>query len=116
MGIIQESGNSDTDNTRIDADFVARTEKSRFGIGGEFNREKSDEITTVNNWKAYCNYDYFISQKWFWYALSLFEHDDFKDLDLRSTLGTGIGYQVFESDLLNLSFSAGPAYIDENFI
>jgi len=116
VGIIQESGNSDTDNTRIDASFVARTQKSRFEIGGEFNREKSNNFTTVNNWTAYGNYDYFISQKWFWYALSLFEHDDFKDLDLRSTLGTGLGYQVFESDLLNLSFSAGPAYIDENFI
>jgi len=116
VGIIQESGNSETDNIRIDADFIARTEKSRYGIGGEFNREKSEEITTVRNWKTYGNYDYYFWPKWFWYALGIFEHDEFQDLDLRSTLGTGIGHQVFESDPLNLSFLAGPAYVDENFI
>ena len=97
VGIIQESGNSDTDNIRMDASFKARIEKSRFGISGEFNQEKSAEIISVNNWKAYANYDYFVSKKWFWYASSLFKHDEFGDLDLRSTLGAGIGYQFFES-------------------
>jgi putative salt-induced outer membrane protein YdiY len=45
----------------------------------------------------------------------LFEHDQFADLDLRSTVGTGPGYQFFESEALNLSVSAGPAWVDEDF-
>jgi len=116
VGIIQESGNTDTDNLRLDGSFVGRTDKSRFGVGGEINREKSDDEYTVKNWLAYANYDYFISQKWYWYVGTLLENDEFADLDLRSTIGTGIGYQVIETDMLNLSFSAGPAYVDENFI
>ena len=116
VGITKESGNTDTDSLRLDGSFVGRTDKSRFGVGGEINREKSDDVDTVRNWLTYANYDYFISQKWYWYVSTLLENDEFADLDLRSTIGTGMGYQVFETETLNLSLSAGPAYVNENFI
>jgi putative salt-induced outer membrane protein YdiY len=116
VGITKESGNTDTDSLRLDGSFVARTDKSRYGVGGEINREKSDDVDTVKNWLVYANYDYFISQKWYWYMSTLLENDEFADLDLRSTIGTGIGYQVFETETLNLSLSAGPAYVNDNFI
>ena len=116
VGITIEKGNTDTEQYRIDAELVARTEKQRFTLGGELNREQADNTTTVANWKAYGMYDYFIKPKWFLYGSSLFDHDEFADLDLRTTLGAGAGHQFFESDDLNLSVSAGLAYIFENFI
>ena len=116
VGITNERGNTDTDQYRIDAELVARTEKQRFTLGGELNREQADNTTTVANWKAYGLYDYFIKPKWYLYGSSLFEHDEFADLDLRTTLGVGAGHQFFESDDINLSVSAGLAYIFENFI
>lgn len=116
VGITNESGNTETEQYRIDAELVARTEKQRFTIGGEFNKQRADNTTTVANWKGYGMYDYFIKPKWFLYASSLFEHDEFADLDLRTTLGAGGGHQFFESDELNLSASAGLAYIFENYI
>jgi putative salt-induced outer membrane protein YdiY len=116
VGLILERGNTYTDSARIDASFLARTQKSRYAVAGELNREKAEGQDTVNNWSAYANYDYFFLPKWFWYARTQFEHDEFADLNLRTTLGTGLGYQVFEGELLNLSFAAGPSYVDENFI
>ena len=71
-----------------------RTEKSRYSFGGELNIEKVDGDTTVENWLAFGNYDYFVIQKWFLYANTLFEHDKFADLDLRSTLGVGVRSSV----------------------
>lgn len=115
LGLITESGNSDTDNFRVDGRFTARTEKSRYGAGGELNREANNGIDTVRNWLVFANYDYFFKEKWFAYFLTQLKNDDFADLDLRTTLGVGVGYQVFESDTLNLSFGAGPSYVDENF-
>ena len=56
-----------------------------------------------------------MDKKWYLYADTLFEHDEFKDLDLRSTLGAGAGFQIFETPLLNLSILAGLAKVDENF-
>ena len=116
VGFTQERGNTDTDSLRLDAEFIARTLKSRYTIKGELNNEKSKGDTTVENWLAYGNYSYFFSQKWFLYAQLLFEHDKFADLDLRSTPGAGAGYQFFESEALNLSAAVGPAWVNEDFI
>jgi putative salt-induced outer membrane protein YdiY len=115
-GLSLERGNSDTDEYEFDLRFQARTKKSRYTLGGEYDEEKNDGKLTTKDWTVYADYDYFFTKKWFGYLRTKFEHDEFSDLDLRSTLGSGAGYQFFESDTLNLSFGAGPGFIDENFI
>jgi hypothetical protein len=115
VNITSERGNTDSDNYYFDGEFVARTKKNRYKIGGELSKEESDGTTTAQNWLTYGNYSHFLSKKWYLYADTLFEHDEFKDLNLRSTLGAGAGYQIFETPLLNLSISAGLAKVDENF-
>jgi putative salt-induced outer membrane protein YdiY len=115
VNITSERGNTDSDNYYFDGEFVARTKKNRYKIGGELSKEESDGTTTSQNWLAYGNYSHFLDKKWYLYADTLFEHDEFKDLDLRSTLGAGAGFQIFETPLLNLSILAGLAKVDENF-
>jgi putative salt-induced outer membrane protein YdiY len=115
VNITSERGNTDSDNYYFDGEFLARTEKNRYKIGGELSKEDSDGTTTSQNWLAYGNYSHFLNEKWYLYADTLFEHDEFKDLNLRSTLGAGAGYQVFETPLLNLFISAGVAMVDKNF-
>jgi len=116
VGFEQERGNTDTDELHMDGEFVARTKKNRFTFGGEVNKEKNKGSNTTRDWKAYGKYGHFVTEKWFLYALSLFEHDKFEDLDLRSTLGGGLGYQFFESEEINLYLGAGPGYVKEDFI
>jgi len=113
--VTSERGNTKSDNYYFDGEFVARTKKNRYTIGGELSNEKADDVTTSQNWLAYGNYSHFLNEKWYLYAKTLFEHDEFKDLNLRSTLGAGAGYQFFETPLLNLSISAGLSMVDENF-
>jgi len=115
VNITNERGNTVSDKYYFDGEFVARTEKNRYTIGGELSKEDSDGITTSKNWLGYGNYSHFLNGKWYLYTDTLFEHDEFKDLNLRSTLGAGAGYQLFETPLLNLSISAGLALVDENF-
>jgi putative salt-induced outer membrane protein YdiY len=113
--VTTERGNTNSDNYYFDGEFMARTKKNRYMIGGEFTNEKADGVTTSQNWLGYGDYSHFLTEKWYLYANTLFEHDEFKDLNLRSTLGAGAGYQFFETPLLNLSLSAGLAMVDENF-
>jgi putative salt-induced outer membrane protein YdiY len=115
-GMEIERGNTDSDDLHIDGEFIARAEKYRVTVGGELDKEKSSGDTTDENWLAYGKYDYFLTAKWFLYFNTLLEHDKFADLDLRSTVGVGPGYQFFESPELNLFVSAGPAYVSEDFI
>ncbi|MHC4587142.1 MAG: DUF481 domain-containing protein, partial [Planctomycetota bacterium] len=101
-GVELERGNTDTDDLEIDASFQVRTKKSRYLLRGEFSKGKTRGELTAEEWDIDANYDYFISRKWFSDVRTKFESDDFADLDLRSTLGAGAGYQFFESDELNL--------------
>jgi putative salt-induced outer membrane protein YdiY len=116
VGLTQERGNTDTDNLQLNGEFIARTKKNRYTFMGELSKEKSKGKTTVENWLAYGNYSYFLTQKWFLYGQMLLEHDKFADLDLRSIPGAGAGYQFFESEALHLSAAVGPAWVDEDFI
>jgi putative salt-induced outer membrane protein YdiY len=113
--VTSERGNTTSDNYYFDGEFAARTKKNRYKISGELTQEKADGITTSRNWLVYGNYSHFLNEKWYLYADTLSEHDEFKDLNLRSTLGAGAGYQFFETPLLNLSVSAGLSMVDENF-
>jgi putative salt-induced outer membrane protein YdiY len=113
--VTNERGNTNSDNYYFDGEFMARTKKNRYTIRGELTNEKADGVTTSQNWLGYGNYSHFLTEKWYGYTATLFEHDEFKDLNLRTTLGVGAGYQFFETPLLNLSISAGLALVDENF-
>ena len=115
VGIATQRGNTDTDNYHLDGEFVARTEKNRYTVGAELNREKTDGERTSNNALGYIKYDHFLSQKWYFYSNALFEQDEFKDLDLRTTVGVGLGYQFFETPLTNLSIEAGLSYVNEDY-
>lgn len=46
------------------------------------------------------------------YARTTFEHDEFRDVDLRSTAGSGYGYQLLETDTTHLSLQVGVDYVD----
>ncbi|MEQ8483491.1 MAG: DUF481 domain-containing protein [Pseudomonadales bacterium] len=116
VGLSLTSGNTDTENFHVDGRVITRTPKNRYTLTGEFTSEESEGVKVKENWNSLVKYDHFVSERWFWFNSASFESDDFKDLDLRSAIAAGIGYQFFESDDRILSVEFGPSYIDENFI
>lgn len=115
IGLTSTRGNSDTGTQHLDGEFVARSSKNRFTIGAELNRAEDDGEKTVNNAFGSLKYDHFLTQKWYLYSSASFEKDEFKDLDLRTTLGLGAGYQFLETPITNLSLEAGLTYVNEDY-
>jgi len=115
VGLSSSSGNTDTESHHVDGEVVARTEKNRYTAGIEYNREEDENETTAKNYLGYAKYDHFLTQKWYGYANTLFEKDEFKDLKLRSTIGTGLGYQFYESELTNLYLESGLSFVNEDY-
>jgi putative salt-induced outer membrane protein YdiY len=115
VGLNKISGNTETESGHADAELAARTEKHRLTVGGAYNREEDDNRKTEDNVTGYLKHDYFLTQKLYWYMNAMLEHDQFKDLNLRTTVGTGLGYQVFEGEDMNLSLEAGPSYIRTDY-
>lgn len=108
-------GNTDTQTFHIDAETVARTKNNRFTLGAVVNRAKSDGIDTQFNSRGYMKYDHFLTKKWYLYANNTLENDRFQDINLRTTVGVGNGYQIFEGADLNLAVEGGLNYVSTDY-
>lgn len=115
VGVNLTSGNSSTENLHLDGELVTRSKRNRYTVAGEYTQEESRDVLVKKNWTGLVKYDYFVSEKWFWFNSATFEHDEFADLELRSALAAGIGYQVYDTERRSLSLEVGPSYVDENF-
>jgi putative salt-induced outer membrane protein YdiY len=111
IGWSDSSGNTDVSRLHGDAELIARQGRNRYTAGLALNRATDHGTETESNGLAYGKYDRFLSQKWYAYASSTFEHDKFRDIRLRSTLGFGSGYQAIASSRTNLALEGGLDYV-----
>jgi len=114
-GFYIAKGNTDKEAYHGDIEAVARTRQNRFTAGAIYNQAVDDGVESENNATAYLKYDHFLTEKWYSYANAVLFKDDFADLNLRSSLGLGAGYQFMESELTNLSLEGGLSYVNEDF-
>lgn len=112
----KENGNTDKEEFDVDGDLTWRRKNDRFLAFGELERDNSEGKKIKDKWKLEGAYNYFVTKKWFWGGSVRLEHEQFADLDLRTTAGPLLGYQWFESKQMNLSTSTGLSFVDENFI
>lgn len=115
LGGNMKRGNSETESYSADAQIKARWEKHRGIIEGEYNFEEDSDRTTVDNRSLSFGHDYFFAEKWFMGNKLSFEQDDIDQIDLRTIASTGLGYQPYERDDLNLKMVLGPGYYHEKF-
>lgn len=111
----RSDGNTDTAAFNTSAGFKARSDRHRFTLAGKYNYAEDDSEVNTRNALASFKYDFFVTEKVFSYAQSLLEYDEFEDLNLRSTLGLGMGYQFLETDRTNLFAEAGISYFNEDY-
>ncbi len=116
IGASSTSGNTNTDQLNGELEIVARSDKNRVILLAEVNRQESDGEQTESNWITYFGYDHFISKQWYAYASASAENDKFKDINLRTTLGAGAGYQIFETKKTNWAMELGLSYVNTDYI
>lgn len=117
FGSEMRTGNTETDKLNLDSRAVIeQKELNRFTVVASMAREESENTLTKEQYLLGGKYDRFFTRKWYGFVGMGFEQDKFKDLDLRSTVGAGSGYQFFDSDELRVSLEGGLSYTDEDFI
>lgn len=109
-----QDGNSDTLSISAGGLATRRTEKDRFRINVLYNQAKNSGQRTAENTYGQLKYDYFLNPKWYLYLNVDMLSDQFKDINLRTTIGPGAGYQVWEEEGRTLSLEAGVSYTSEN--
>lgn len=113
-GFVSSSGNSDINTTRVDADIVARAREHRLTGSAIVNRAKDRDVESARNWSTSLKYDRFVSPRLFLNANAIVTNDRFRDIDLRTALGAGLGYEVIQTPVVTLTADAGLGWVDEN--
>jgi len=109
-----QSGNTDRTNASVGAEATRKSEKDRFSLRFLFNyAEEKDALTTRNTFGA-LQYDHFFNKAIFGYISVEMLNDKFKDLSLRTVVGPGVGYQIWDNPVRFLMFEAGVSYFSEN--
>ncbi|MBM4207819.1 MAG: DUF481 domain-containing protein [Gammaproteobacteria bacterium] len=117
-------GNTERQSYHADAGILVRGRDDKVTLGGQYNygdntdnpnTPQAQNILNARNWQLYGTYAHYFTPKWYGYANGLFTNDRLQDIRLRSAFGIGAGYQFFESEDLNLSVEAGPAYQNLDF-
>jgi putative salt-induced outer membrane protein YdiY len=114
LGAGLQTGNTDRANVAFGAEAERKTERDRFGLRFLFHyAEENDDISARNTFGA-LKYDYFFTEKIYGYIGIELLNDKFKDLNLRTVVGPGTGYQIWDDPEKFLSFEAGISYFSED--
>lgn len=114
-GANKQSGNTNKKSFHLDANMRARTPQNRFTFGARYNQEQTNDKLTEENSLAFGKYDHFVGEKWFLFGSTTLEQDTFENLNLRSSISTGFGYQFTETEEQFLLLETGISYINETY-
>lgn len=109
-------GNSDNDRVYGDGALNARAKGYAWELGMKVDRRKDRDVKTAQQWLLDGNYDHFIDDRHFIYARTSLEQDKIKDIQLRTTVGGGYGWQLYETEQTKLSLRAGLDYVNVDYI
>ena len=114
-GIVQTAGNTQVDNVRLSGDIVAKGAANRYTVSAVQAHARDRGVETARNWSITGKYDRFLTSRLYANANANFTNDAFRDIDLRTALGAGLGYQVIDTARTKLTADAGLAWVKENF-
>ena len=108
-------GNTDTDNVHLDFEVIARRPEDRLTFSGLYDHAKDSGELTKRKSRLTGKYDRFFRPKWYGYGLVDAEKDRFSDINLRTTLGAGIGHQLIEDERTTLALEGGLNYVRTDY-
>ena len=111
-----ETGNSDSTTVDLDASVNANwNDVHRAKLSADYEFEEEDGERLTDDREIAGTYDYFFAKKWFWNNQLKLEQEKVDELDLRADFISGLGYQIYQQDDLNLEITFGPGFEREEY-
>ena len=114
-------GNTKSDTANLSVNAEKRRENDRISLAGayRFDQQRDNstgkDSTTTDNWFINGKYDYFMSEKTYFFGTAKYEKDRIANLDMRVSPGAGVGYQWIEKSDLNFFTEGGGSWIYERY-
>ena len=121
VGGTLSTGNTERRSATANAEAIRRSEDTRLTLRGTWDySEDQDQTVDPPDWNitqrrlfGSAKYDWFFSKKAYLWGQGTAENDKFADLELRSTIGGGLGYQIYDEKDYSLQTELGLSYFDE---
>jgi putative salt-induced outer membrane protein YdiY len=109
-----QTGNTERLAYSIGFNANRRFKDDRFEFKFLHNYAEEDDTISARNTYGSMKFDHFYSAKWYGYVVVEMLNDRFKDLNLRTIVGPGVGYQVWDDAVKALRFEGGISYFSED--
>jgi putative salt-induced outer membrane protein YdiY len=109
------TGNSNINKYNVDGRAELRYSESRHTLALLYQEEEADGASTRNMWRSGYQYDQFFTEQWFTTGVAFYEEDEFRELDRRTSVGLGMGYQFLDNAYFSLLGKGTLNYVDERF-
>jgi putative salt-induced outer membrane protein YdiY len=115
-GLLYKEGNTDVLDARGRAELRRTWPRDllKFYVSGEYSEENDRRSASEVKGGAY--FEHLLSERWFAYAATELEYDEFENLDLRAILSFGAGYYWIKKPEHELKNRAGIGYQHESFM
>jgi putative salt-induced outer membrane protein len=114
-GATRTEGNTDTLVGRGRFDLNRKTEIDLLSFYAQADYAEENKSRTRNEYLAGSRYQSAITERWYWYARSELEFDEFEDLDLRATMAAGLGYYWIKQTAHEFKTELGAGYRHEAY-
>jgi putative salt-induced outer membrane protein YdiY len=115
LGLTATSGNSDITNLALTFQAVNEMERAKWSTNANVTYATTDGDETANKGGIFTQFDYFQTERFFYYGKAGFEFDKFAELDLRTSPGAGVGYVLAQREGIELTASAGANVVTDFF-
>ncbi len=115
IGVESSSGNTDKNSMSLKLDLYRKTtvDKLYLGLYGAYG--KTNGVEDKNEARGELRLDVYTSRKAFYFVLGKLEYDKVQDLDLRSTVGCGLGSKIVDTDRSSFDVGGGVTFVREEF-
>ena len=115
VDIYGKSGNSSQLGTALSARSTLQTAKDKLQFYTNYNRQKSDDVLSADQFKVGIDYSNNFSGKKSWYVRNESGFNRVKDIDLYNVAAAGIGYDFIKEDKRTLTGRAGLSFRYEGY-
>ena len=114
LGGSLDQGNTEKISASLGADAKRMFDKDRVGFKFLSIYAEEERKVSARNTYGTAKLSHFFTDQWFSFLGLEMLSDTFKDLNLRTTVGPGIGYQVWEDSVKSLELEGGFTYTLED--